>query len=115
MAAINPQRQRTIVYIDGFNFYYGALKHTQYKWLNLERYFSLLRPDDDIQAIKYFTAEVSGAPRLRQQAYLRALATLPRVTIILGKFKNKTVHCNEPSCSHSGNRYFETAEENEQT
>ena len=27
-------RHRTIVYIDGFNFYYGAIRGTQYKWLD---------------------------------------------------------------------------------
>jgi len=30
---------RTIVYVDGFNLYYGALKHSNYRWLNLQRYF----------------------------------------------------------------------------
>jgi hypothetical protein len=27
---------RTYVYIDGFNFYYGQVKGTAYKWLNFE-------------------------------------------------------------------------------
>jgi hypothetical protein len=27
---------RTIVYIDGFNLYYGAVKGTPYKWLDLK-------------------------------------------------------------------------------
>jgi uncharacterized LabA/DUF88 family protein len=48
---------------------------------------------------------------LRQETYLRALATLPLVEVILGKFKKKRVHCNEPSCAHAGNRMFETVEE----
>ena len=26
---------RTRVYVDGFNLYYGALKDTPFKWLNL--------------------------------------------------------------------------------
>ena len=26
---------RTCVYVDGFNLYYGALKRTPYKWLDL--------------------------------------------------------------------------------
>jgi hypothetical protein len=28
---------RTSIYIDGFNLYYGAVKDTPYKWLNLVR------------------------------------------------------------------------------
>jgi hypothetical protein len=43
-----------------------------------------------IEAIKYYTAHISGrvdpdAPR-RQHAYLRAIATLPRVAIHYGNF-----------------------------
>ncbi len=46
------------MYVDGFNLYYGVLKNTAYKWLDLERFFKPLRPQDDIQAINYFTAIV---------------------------------------------------------
>lgn len=104
-------RPRTIIYIDGFNLYYGAIKGTPHKWLNLERYFRLLRPADDLVAIKYFTAMVTGSTRSNQEVYLKALATLPLVEVILGKFKRKRVLCNETSCSHFGNRFFETVEE----
>jgi uncharacterized LabA/DUF88 family protein len=108
---VPPVRPITIVYIDGFNLYYGALKGTPYKWLNLERYFKILRKDDTVQAIKYFTALVSGQTRSHQETYLKALATLPLVDVILGKFKSKRVRCNEVSCLHAGNRFFETTEE----
>ena len=31
-----PQESmRTVVYVDGFNLYYGALKGTSWKWLDL--------------------------------------------------------------------------------
>ena len=76
----------TIVYIDGFNFYYGAVKGTPYKWLDLEKLCRLLLPRDDIVKIRYFTAmirERSHDPEqvVRQQAYLRALATLKQVPV----------------------------------
>jgi uncharacterized LabA/DUF88 family protein len=82
---------RTNVYVDGFNLYYGALRRTPYKWLNLSRLCQLLLPNHQIQTIKYFTARVSARPynpgqAVRQQAYLRALRTLPNVEIILGHF-----------------------------
>lgn len=60
-------RRRAIVYIDGFNLYYGSLSKMLHKWLNLEILFGLLRPDDNIVEIKYFTAIVSGPERIRQQ------------------------------------------------
>jgi uncharacterized LabA/DUF88 family protein len=103
--------QRTIIYIDGFNLYYGAIKGTPNKWLNLERYFQLLRPNDDIRAIRYFTALVNGPTRSNQDTYLKALATLSSVHVVLGKFKQKRVKCIEPSCNHSGTRMFNSVEE----
>jgi len=30
---------RTVIYIDGFNLYYGALRGTPYKWLDIEKSF----------------------------------------------------------------------------
>ena len=90
------QHGPTIVYIDGFNFYYGAVKGTPYKWLDLEALCRRLLPRDHIVKIRYFTARVSA--RLnhpeqpsRQNAYLRALSTLPLVEIHYGYFKTRPV------------------------
>jgi len=41
---------RTIIYVDGFNLYYGAVKNTPHKWLNLQRYFEMIRQNDDVLA-----------------------------------------------------------------
>jgi hypothetical protein len=52
---------RTSVYIDGFNFYYLALRNTPYKWLDyLALCKSLLGAHHQILNVKYFTAQVSG-------------------------------------------------------
>ena len=70
---------RTFVYMDGFNLYYGALKGTPWKWLDLPALLAtVLQPHHDIPTVKYFTAPVSGAPAdrskpQRQDVYLRAL------------------------------------------
>ena len=86
---------RVTVYVDGFNLYYRALSKTSHKWLDLHKLATgLLNPDDEITAIKYYTARVSGRtdpdqPR-RQQAYLNALKTLPNVSIYYGRFLSKT-------------------------
>ncbi len=53
---------RTNIYVDGFNLYYGALKKTPYRWLNLDALFKLLFPKNNILETKYFTARVSGRP-----------------------------------------------------
>lgn len=51
---------KTWAYIDGFNLYYGAVKDTPYRWLDLSRMCQLLLPGHQIAKIKYFTARVSG-------------------------------------------------------
>lgn len=103
--------KRSIIYIDGFNLYYGALKGTPFKWLDISKYFTLLRQDDDIQLIKYFSAMVDGSHRERQEIYMQALSTLPNVNIILGKYKNKQVKCLVKNCNYSGSRIFQMPEE----
>lgn len=102
--------QRTIVYIDGFNLYYCALRKTPYKWLNLEMLCKLLlQPDKHhIEKIKYFTARISArnddrdAPT-RQDAYLRALtAFCPKVEIIEGFFLSSEKFSYLAPCAGSG-------------
>ncbi len=102
---------RSIVYVDGFNFYYGAVRGTAHRWLNLEGCFTRLRPDDQLLRIQYFTALVDGRHRADQQTYLRALATTPLVNVILGKFKSKQISCRVRGCTFNGPRMFQTAEE----
>lgn len=86
----------THIYIDGFNLDYGAVKDTPLKWLDVRRLCGLLLPAHQIDHIQYFTARVSarkddpGKPT-RQQIYLRALRTLPRLTIVYGSFLSHDV------------------------
>lgn len=93
--------QRTAVYVDAFNLYYGVLKgNPKLKWLDLNAFFKSLRNDEEIISIKYFTAEIIGKkigianPTLdRQRRYISALRTLPNVTIIYGKYQLKWEKC----------------------
>lgn len=86
-----PPLPRTFVYIDGFNLYYGALKGSKERWLDLSALARHLLPKNDVLRIKYFTARVKALPHdpgqpSRQQAYLRAIHTLPLVEVHLGHF-----------------------------
>jgi hypothetical protein len=49
---------QTNVYIDGFNLYYGCLKGTPYKWLDLDALCRRLLPKHRLGRIRYFTAIV---------------------------------------------------------
>lgn len=87
---------RAIVYVDGFNLYYGALKGTPYRWLDLAELCSRMLPQDEVVGIKYFTALVKDRPgqlglASRQQAYIRALETIPHLTVHLGHFLTRPV------------------------
>ena len=86
---------RTRVYVDGFNLYYGALKDTPFKWLNLVKLARRMLPAGHVvDKLNYFTARVSGVsdPRApaRQHSYLSALGTLPEVQVHFGRFLAKT-------------------------
>lgn len=81
----------TNVYVDAFNLYYGCLKGTPYRWLDLDALCARLLPKDRINRIRYFTATVSARPDnpdapQRQQVYLRALETIPRLSIHYGHY-----------------------------
>jgi uncharacterized LabA/DUF88 family protein len=88
---VNKGEMKTYVYVDGFNLYYGAVKGTRFKWLNIQQLCQLLLPKNQILKIKYFTALVTARPGdpdqpNRQQIYLRALKTIPGLEIIYGHF-----------------------------
>jgi len=83
---------RTSIYIDGFNFYYLAVKDNPYKWLDFKSLFlKLLGSQNDILAIKYYTAIVSGIQNpqqpVRQKIYINALeAYIPEFSVHYGSF-----------------------------
>lgn len=79
------------VYIDGFNLYYGAIRGTPYKWLDLRSMSEKVAPSHNVNRVRYFTARVqprANDPQMaqRQQTFLRALETLPGLTIHYGHF-----------------------------
>lgn len=97
----------TNVYVDGFNLYYGCLKGTPHKWLNLETLFDNVLPRNQIGKIHYFTARVEARPgdleiAVRQATYLRALATLPRVRVHFGTFLSSPVCAPLLECGPNG-------------
>lgn len=96
---------RTFVYVDGFNLYFGALRRTRYKWLDLEKLCTLILKNTPIEKIKYFTARVVPRPTdpeqaSRQEIYFRALSTNPKIEIHFGHFLSHPVRM--PLCDSRG-------------
>lgn len=89
---------KTTLYIDGYNLYYGALRGSPYKWLDIVKLFTKLTkersPEADIVAVKLFTAPVrirfanhGEASQKSQRDYHKALEKLySEFSIILGYF-----------------------------
>ncbi|MGH1361638.1 MAG: NYN domain-containing protein [Burkholderiaceae bacterium] len=91
---------RTIVYVDGFNLYFGCLKSNKARrWLDIQKLFNRLchenDPLSDVVEIKYFTAPIKSklSPRgavssEAQSIYLRALEKhCQRLTVVLGHYQ----------------------------
>lgn len=53
---------KTFVYVDAFNLYYGALKGTPYRWLDIRRMCELMLPKNQLERICIFTARVNARP-----------------------------------------------------
>lgn len=95
-------KPKTIVYVDGFNLYYRALKGSNYKWLDFMKVSEKLLRGYDIVGIRYYSANVSlnispTAPR-DQHIYLSALKIIPNLEVILGKFQvtEKFMYLKQP-------------------
>ena len=85
---------KTNFYIDGFNLYYLALRGTPFKWLDLYQLCQALIPAHQVNRIRYFTTLVQARPGnpqrpIRQRTYIRALETIPGLTIHYGQFRDR--------------------------
>jgi hypothetical protein len=81
---LHNDNKSTAVYIDGYNLYYGRLRNTSFKWLDLVALFEQLikeqNPNASLAVIKYFTAPALASFASHgkvsveaQQSYHRAL------------------------------------------
>lgn len=93
--------QRVMVYVDGFNLYFGLKSKgwKRYCWLDLRRLSeNLLQADQALAGVRYFTARISARPGnpdkpKRQATFLEALETLPDLHIHYGHYLAKQRKC----------------------
>jgi uncharacterized LabA/DUF88 family protein len=91
---------RTIAYIDGYNLYYGLLRKSQYKWLDVYALFrdQALNQSSDLVEVRYYTAPILGKMSddlespIRQRRYLQALRKMHPIglTLIEGRIVAST-------------------------
>ncbi len=85
------QKQKIIVYIDGFNLYHGIKTLDQfYKWVNIKKLAeSFVKTKNNTTVVKYFTTKLNGNKEdaHRQAIYLDAISRCcPKIEIINGHF-----------------------------
>ena len=102
-----PENSRAIVYVDGFNLYYGvnSLGRPRLKWLDIGKLGATLAGGGEC-TVKYFTAMIRNDPeKLRRQKHyhLALRAACPSLEFIYGKlhFKEK-FWC--PACGQGASR-----------
>ncbi len=86
----------TVAYIDGWNFYYGAVRNrARLKWVNPRAMLERLLPHEGIATIRYFSAPLiknvaDPSALARRSVYFRALATIPGLIIYEGRMAIRT-------------------------
>lgn len=106
-----PAERRVMVYVDGFNLYYGLRTKgwRRYYWLDMRALSeNLMRPGQRLAGVRYFTARITGneqAKRRRQSTYLEALEARGGVDIHYGHFLSKQRECR--SCGRRWTVYEE--------
>jgi uncharacterized LabA/DUF88 family protein len=101
---------RVIAYIDGYNLYFGLREKgwKRFYWLNLQKLAEqFLKSNQKLLETKYFTTIVKypDDKRLRQQAFLEALQTLPNFSFFYGHFLADPVTCRQ--CGHTYTTHHE--------
>lgn len=102
MQITDNKNDRVIVYIDGFNLYFGMREAglDSCRWLNVEKMIKkLLQPHQKLVQIKYFTSRVSNSPekQKRQSTYIDALESTG-VEIFYGNYQDGSQECKR--CGH---------------
>jgi uncharacterized LabA/DUF88 family protein len=94
-----PKKERVIVYVDGFNLYFGLQEggYGNCKWLDLNKLVhNLLQSNQEIIEIKYFTSRVSNDPdkQKRQTTYIEALESVS-IKIYYGNYQSDKTRCRQ--------------------
>jgi hypothetical protein len=105
MSSKETSGQRVIVYIDGFNLYFG-LRESEwrcYYWLDFPSLAGCIIKGLDhpvLVTTKYFTARISApeSKRLRQSNYIEVLGWRGNIEFYYGNYRDKSFNCSNDKC-----------------
>jgi len=94
---MEQRKQKVIVYVDGFNFYYGLRSKgwRKYYWLDMVKFAEkLLRPRWLLVEVCYFSAKpIDLQKSYRQNLFFQANKLNHKFTLFLGKYLAKEITC----------------------
>lgn len=101
-SARRARAEKVIVYIDGFNLYFGLKSRgwARFLWLDLNKMCqSLVKSNQTLVRVKYFTSRIRlpHDKAARQNTFLEALETLPNLDIFYGNYQ-----INKRTCRNCG-------------
>ena len=108
------EKQKVIVYIDGFNFYYGlkniSSRDSRWKkfyWLDIVTFFDkMLNDRQELVEVNYFSARpLDSSASKRQDLFFSANKLNPKFRLTLGKYLKKNILCK--SCNNIIHSYEE--------
>jgi len=103
------RKQRVIVYVDGFNFYYGlkAKGWKKFYWLDVVKFFERMLDDNqELVEVNYFSARPHNIEAARRQDLFFSVNNMNRkFHLILGKYLKKNIPC--PICGGTIHSYEE--------
>ena len=103
------KKERVIVYVDGFNLYFGmkeaGFDHCKWLYLNLLA-SNFIKYNQELIEIKYFTSRVGNNPdkQKRQATYIEALETT-NVKVLYGHYQTSSIQCKR--CGNNWPTYNE--------
>ncbi len=103
------KKERVLVYVDGFNLYFGILeaRYNQCKWLDLRLLSpNLLKNSQELVGVKYFTSRLNNNryKQKRQTIYIEALQSKD-VEVFFGQYQSDSIECK--SCGYRWPKFNE--------
>lgn len=107
---LSMEKKRVIVYVDGFNFYYGlkaSPRWRRYYWLDIVELFEkFMKPYQELVTVKYFSARPDDPDaNYNQWCFFQANKENPKFQLILGTYLKKNIVCRK--CGYTINTHEE--------
>ena len=106
------KKQQVIVYVDGYNFYYGlrngGVKWKRFYWLDIVKFFErMMLPNQELVEVNYYSARPLDDQQAadNQDVLFSANLLNPKFKLHLGRYKKKKFKCQ--NCGFKNKTYEE--------